>query len=345
MPQEAPRPPPRRLVDVHMHYLPACYREALDRAGLMRLDGGMPVPAWSEDLALQTMDRIGIETALLSVSSPSIRFVAGETERRLCRDVNLAGADLVHRRPDRFGLFVTIPLPDVEAALAEIAFGLDELGMDGVIIETNIRGVYLGDDRLAPVFDELNRRKATVFLHPTSPACFESVGLGRPAPMIEFPMDTTRSVVDLIYSGTLRRCPDIKMIVPHGGGVLPSLVHRIAAFATRPFMNQRLSSEAEVFDTLAKLYYDVVQSGHEAALYPLRKLAPTSQLLFGSDWPFGAAEGVERNLQRLTESLTEAEICDVVRNNAHRLFPRLAPSGPVQCTCGAGRAEDGPGAA
>lgn len=327
-------PSPRRFIDVHMHYLPACYREALHKAGMSTLDGGIPIPTWSEDLALQTMDRLGIETAILSVSSPSVRFVQGEAERELCRAVNLAGADLVRRRPDRFGLFVTLPLPDLDAAMAEIEFGLDELGMDGVILDTNVRGIYLGDERLAPVFDELNRRAATIFLHPTAPACFSELGLGRPAPLIEFPMDTTRTVVDLLYSGTLGRCRDMKLIVPHGGGALPLLAPRIAAFATRAFMPQRLESEAEVFEALARLYYDIVQSGHPAAIGALRQVVPITQLLFGSDWPFSMPDGVARNIERLSANTSADEFATIARDNALRLFPRLAGHA-AGCGCGA----------
>jgi predicted TIM-barrel fold metal-dependent hydrolase len=316
-----------RLVDVHAHFLPDCYREALAAAGLQTLDGGIPIPQWSEDLALKAMDELFIETAMISLSSPSVRFVEGEAERDLCRKVNLIGADLAARRPDRFGFFATLPFTDEDSALAEAAFALDELETDGVIIETNIRGVYLGDQRLAPLFEELNRRAAVVFLHPTSPACMAAIGLGRPAPMIEFPMDTTRTVVDMIYAGTLKRCPDMKLIVSHGGGALPVLAARFAV--DRPYVPQRPKDEAEVFDTLASLYYDVVQSCHEAPLAALRKIAPVDRLLFGSDMPFTKINGVTRNLERLHASdFSDADLRRIGRENAHRLFPRL------QLACG-----------
>jgi predicted TIM-barrel fold metal-dependent hydrolase len=241
--------------------------------------------------------------------------------------VNEAGRQLIDNRPGRFGFFASLPMPDVDAALAEMAYALDELGVDGIILETNINGEYLGSPRFAPVIAELNRRGATVFLHPTSPACLAQLGLGRPAPLLEFPLDTTRAIVDLLYSRTLQANPDIKVIVPHGGAALPALVARIAAFANLPIIEPRPASEAEVFETLARLYYDVALSAHPVAMAGLRRIAPLSQILFGSDWPFTPEIGGARNIHQLTEGLGEAELLAIGRANAERLFPRLAIAG------------------
>lgn len=311
-------------IDVHAHFLPAFYCEALAKAGLATVDGGMPIPAWSAAAALEMMDRQEIATAMVSLSSPSTHFLPQAERAALCRQVNEAGAALVREHPGRFGYFASLPMPDVEAALAEIAYVFDRLGVDGVILETNSDGEYLGSPRFAPIFAELNRRGAAVFLHPTSPACFQQVGLGRPAPLLEFPLDTTRTVVDLIYSRRLQENPDLKVIVPHGGAALPALVARIAAFANLPFINPRPLGEAEVFETLEKLYYDVALSGHPSALDGLRRIAPLSQILFGSDWPFTPEMGVARNIHQLAGALSESDARAIARENALRVFPRLA---------------------
>jgi predicted TIM-barrel fold metal-dependent hydrolase len=313
-------------IDVHAHFLPDVYAQALARAGLTTLDGGFPVPRWSAAAAIEMMDRQEIATAIVSLSSPSAHFLPPAERPALVAAVNDAGAELVRSHPGRFGYFATLPAPDVEASLTELRRAFDELGADGVTLQTNTDGVYLGAPAFAPIFAELNRRQATLFLHPTSPPCFEAPGLGRPAPLLEFPLDTTRTIVDLIYTRTLQTHPDIKVIVPHGGAALPALVARIAAFAAVPFIAPRPASEAEVFETLERLYYDVALSAHPVPFAALRRIAPITQILFGSDWPFTPEPGVARNTQQLTQAnaLTEAEARAVARENAERVFPRLA---------------------
>ncbi len=311
-------------IDVHAHFLPDFYCEALAKAGLRSVDGGMPIPAWSAEAMLAMMDRQQIATAMVSLSSPSTHFLPQAGRAALCRQVNEAGRALVDAHPGRFGFFASLPMPDAAAALDEIAFAFDRLGVDGVILETNSDGEYLGSPRFAPIFEELNRRRATVFLHPTSPACFEQVALGRPAPLLEFPLDTTRTIVDLLYSRTLQTNPDLKVIVPHGGAALPALVARIAAFANLPFITPRPLGEEEVFQTLERLYYDVALSGHPIVLDGLRRIAPVGQILFGSDWPFTPEPGVARNIQQLSASgLSDADLRAIARDNAARVFPRL----------------------
>lgn len=312
-------------IDVHQHFLPEVYVEALSKAGLRTLDGGMPIPVWSAQAAIEMMDRQEIATAMISLSSPSTHFLESARRPGLVREVNAAGAALMAAHPGRFGFLATLPMPDVEASLAEMRHAFEVRGVDGVILETNIDGAYLGAPAFAPIFAELNRRKATLFLHPTSPACFEAVALGRPAPLLEFPFDTTRTLVDLLYSRTLQTRPDIKLIVPHGGAALPALVARIAAFAGLPFITPRPVSEAEVFETLARLYYDVALSAHPVAFAGLQRLAPVSQILFGSDWPFTPEAGVARNIRQLAENgLSDADLQAIARENALRVFPRLA---------------------
>jgi predicted TIM-barrel fold metal-dependent hydrolase len=313
-------------IDVHAHFLPQCYTDALAARGITKLDGGMPIPAWSADAALKTMDKFEIETAIISLSSPSTHFLPVEEKPDLCRKVNLAGHALMTEHGDRFGFFASLPLPDIDRALAEVAYAFDELHVDGVVLETNINGVYLGVPQFAPLFQELNRRRAVVFLHPTSPSCLAQLSPGRPAPLLEFPLDTTRTIVDLLYHRTIQTNPDIKFIVPHGGAALPALVARIAAFANVPFIEPRPASEPEVFETLARLYYDTALSAHPIALAALKRLAPITQILFGSDWPFTPEMGVARSIHQLVNDnkLPDNELAAIVRTNAERLFPRLA---------------------
>jgi predicted TIM-barrel fold metal-dependent hydrolase len=314
---------PAGRIDVHAHYLPPAYRETLRDAGVTELDGGIPVPNWSAESALAMMGRFDIATQLLSVSSPSVQFVEGVAAKKLARAVNEAGADYVRAHRGRFGLFATLPLADVPGSLDEIAFAFDRLGADGVVMETNTHGSYLGDPRLDPVFDELNRRRAVVFLHPTSPACFEALSLGRPAPVIEFPFDTTRAAVNLVFSGTTKRCPDIKFILPHAGGTLPFLVQRIVG---RNRLSASAMDPAEALAEMRRFYCDTAGSANEHAIPSLRQLVPVTQILFGSDFPFTPEPAIERFVEFLDSSnlFTAEERQAIAHDNALKLFPRLA---------------------
>ncbi len=310
-------------IDVHAHFLPPVYYDALREAGLRELDGGIPVPSWKVEDSLAMMDRQGIATQMLSISSPSIHFVSDDKAYRLARAVNEAGADYVRAHRGRFGLFATLPLPDIAASLAEIAYAFDRLGADGVVMMTNINGIYLGDPRLDPVFDELNRRKSVVFLHPTSPACFEALAMGRPAPVIEFPFDTTRAAVNLVFSGTTKRCPEIKFILPHAGGTLPFLVQRIVG---RNRLSASVMDPAEAFAEMRRFYCDTAGSANAHAIPSLRQLVPITQILFGADFPFTPEPAIAGFVEFLGRSnlFTDEERAAIADGNARRLFPRLA---------------------
>jgi 6-methylsalicylate decarboxylase len=310
-------------IDVHAHYLPTVYYDALRDAGVTKLDGGIPIPRWTIEESLGMMDRCHTATQILSLSSPSVQFVRGPAVARLARAVNEAGAAYVKAHPGRFGLFATLPLEDVAASLAEIAVAFDNLGADGIVLMTNAHGIYLGSEALEPVFDELNRRRAVVFLHPTSPACFEALSLGRPAPMIEFPFDTTRAAVNLVFSGTTRRCPEIKFILPHAGGTLPFLVQRIirASSTVSAGMNP-----TEALAEMQRFYCDTAGAANGHAIPALRRLIPVTQILFGGDFPFTPEPTVGDYVAflRSTDLFTDGERVAVARGNALKLFPRLA---------------------
>jgi predicted TIM-barrel fold metal-dependent hydrolase len=309
-------------LDVHAHYLPEPYRRALANAGHVQPDGMPQIPAWSAEEHVALMDRLGIATSLLSVSSPGVHLAAGGTATRdLAREVNDAGRRAVVDHPGRFGLLGSLPLPDVDAAMAEIAHCVDALRVDGFVLLTNVGGTYLGDPDWDPVFGELDRRGARVLIHPTSPVCWEQTSFGRPRPMLEFLFDTTRAVVNLVLNGTVARHPDLRLIVPHAGATLPVIADRVAGFA----LLLGTDPSIDVLRDLAGLHYDLAGTPIPRQLDALLALTTLEHLHYGSDFPFTPDFVAEIASQRLdTAGDPPGSLTDVLRANTERLFPRLA---------------------
>jgi len=308
-------------VDVHAHCLPPGYREKAN-AALKDFDGMPYVPDWEPEATVAMMDRQGIATAMLSVSSPGIHFGNDEAARGLARSVNETAARVVEDYRGRFGSFASLPLPDVDGALEEIRYALDVLKADGFVMLTNFGGIYLGDARFDPIFDELNRRKAVIFIHPTSPPCWQHIALGFPRPMIEFPFDSTRAVTNLVMSGTLERCPSLRIIVPHAGGTLPFLARRIAAFAALRRNLEGTGPKGGFIAALQRLFYDTASASGDNLLASLLTLVDSSRILFGSDYPFAPEPAVEQTIKELNSSrlLSDDDRRAMERDNAKRLL-------------------------
>jgi 6-methylsalicylate decarboxylase len=311
-------------IDVHAHLVPPNWRE-VPAAAAPLLRG---FASWSIPSALEMMDRQGIATAVLSMVFWSGLFADADDQaaaRRRARSSNELAAEAIRSHPDRFGAFACLPLPDVDGALAEIDYGLGELGLDGVVLLTNANGVYLGDSRLDPVFDELNRRSAVVFLHPTSPACADRTSLGYAPSLIEFVFDTTRAITHLVLSGTLERCPDLRLIVPHAGGTIPFLADRIALIASRFVPGSADRAPAGVNAYLKKLYYELAISTSPHTLASVLRIAAPDHLLFGGDFPALFEDDIQSLIQALADSplLQPGHLEMIQRRNALQLFPRL----------------------
>lgn len=271
-----------RRVDAHVHLVPEGYRSELEARGLLP----SPLPAWSEEVLDAFLTRHAIDAAVLSLAPPGVWFGDRGLARALAREVNERTAGLVAASPTRFAGLAVLPLPDVGDALAELSHALDVLHLDGVVLLSNVDGRYPGDPTWAPLMDELHRRGAYVLLHPTAPP--GAVPLPRyPIWLHEFPFDTTRAVIDLIWSGTLARCPGIRLQVPHLGGTAPFLAHRIASLAAREPEAAAAAPEGALAH-LHRLFYDTGLSNHADVVRATTAVAPLEQVVFGTDWPYAA---------------------------------------------------------
>jgi predicted TIM-barrel fold metal-dependent hydrolase len=306
-------------IDVHSHFLPGCYTAALSAAGHAPPDGIAELPAWTATGHVALMDRVGIATAMLSISSPGVHFGDDVAARALARQVNDEGHRTVREHPDRFGLLASLPVPDLNGSIAEIRYCYDHLGVDGVVLLTNVGGTYLGDPALEPIFDELDRHQARIFVHPTSPACWPGTSLGRPRPMLEFLFDTTRAVVNLVLNGTVARHPDLAFIIPHAGAALPVIADRVAAFAT---VLADVDPEADVMRDLARLHYDLAGFPVPRQLDALFSCTAMEHLHYGSDYPFTPGYVVELCAQALaTAGDPPGSVAGTLAANTRRLFP------------------------
>jgi predicted TIM-barrel fold metal-dependent hydrolase len=334
-------------IDVHHHYVTPGLVEQLAQVGVHHI-GGAPVPAWTLDDSLAMMDRHEIAAALLSVPVP-LQFGDIAASRRMTRSLNEFGAHCVARAPERFGLLATLPLPDVEGALDEIAYAFDVLGTDGIALLSNHGGVYLGDACFDPVFAELDRRGAVVHVHPavfTGRRIATDPHAGSPVPtlepsLLEFVFDTTRAVANLVVSGALARYPRMRLILAHAGGVVPYLRDRIldrkpilrrVAAGPPPSQEELVglmkTGLRETRQRLRDLYYDTALSTDEVVLRAVSEVAPVSHVLLGTDFPFAQDIGASLAIDALARyrGFDRDDRRAIEASNAAGLFPRLAPS-------------------
>jgi predicted TIM-barrel fold metal-dependent hydrolase len=315
----APAPP--RRIDVHHHFLPPLLQQAANERNLLN----PMLRTLSVNRSLEEMDRNGVASSVLSVPNPGSWFGDVALARRIARDANEHGARIVADNKGRFGLFATLTVPDVEGSVAETAYAFDVLKADGIQMWTSYGDFWLGDPRLTPLLEELNRRKAVVYVHPTTASCCGRLVPEAPITMIEYGTDTTRAIASLILSGAAARFPEIRWIFSHAGGTTPFLYERFvfqgAAQARTPEGAAKIPNG--VLHELKRLHYDTAQSANPYALEPLKRLVPMTQIVLGSDFPY---RGIDENVKGLAESgvFSPAELQAVERGNAARLLPRLA---------------------
>ena len=309
-------------IDVHHHILPPDYVAAVGdgRIGPLILAGR--TPEWTPEMSVEAMDRNGIATAVTSISAPGLWFGDDAQSVRLARLCNDYAAAIRRDHPGRFGLFASLPLPDVDASLAEIEYALDVLGADGIGLLTSYGDRYPGDAAFAPVFDELDRRGAAVYFHPTDAPCSQCLK-DIPAATLDFPFDTTRAVTSLLFSGTFARCRDIRFVFSHAGGTVPFLAERIARLGARPGFREQVPDG--VVAELERLHYDTALSANRLAFASLLALVTPDKVLFGSDYPFAPEATMTATVEGLAGLGLDADVLrGIERDNALALFPQLA---------------------
>jgi 6-methylsalicylate decarboxylase len=314
-------------IDVHSHFLPEPYVRAMEASGIRNVDG-FPLPRWTVESHLEAMDAGGVQSCVVSISSPGLAFQRGAAARDLARSINEAARDIVRSHPRRFGAFAVLPLPDVAGALSEIAYALDTLELDGIGLLSNYDGRYLGDPEFAPVFEEIDRRGVTVFVHPTVPPGFDGLrlGLDLPGPAIEYMFDTTRMVASMVGWGRLAQCSHLRLIAPHGGGTVPYLWQRIRVFLARLGNQPAGTDHRQLGELMRRLYFDVTFANAAPVLTLLRSLVPPTQILAGFDFPFMPAPNMAATIRAVGSyaGWSDEERSLVAGDNAKRLFPRLA---------------------
>jgi 6-methylsalicylate decarboxylase len=307
---------PRRI-DIHMHFAPPRWITLANQ-------GERTWKGWTPARAIEEMDRAHVASALIAITMPGLTLPAITTvdaRRGLARECNDYGAKMVSDYPGRFGLFAMLPMLDVDGSLREIEYVFDTLKADGIGLMTSYEDKWLGDPIFAPIFQELNRRKAIVYTHPTMPSCCVVPEVSNA--ITELGTDTTRTIMSLIVNKAPSLYPNIPFIFSHAGGIMPFVIERILGrtniaklIATPPAPNSLLYE-------LKHFYYDTAGSDNPVSMAGLRKIVPVSQILFGTDFPYGKiAEDAVKNLQECGV-FNARELRAIDRENALRLLPRF----------------------
>ena len=310
-----------RRIDLHHHFMPPLFEQtARAHKKFIPALEGLSIAG-----SLETMDRNDVQTAILSMPSPGVWYDDVPLARHLARTNNEYAARAISDHPGRFGMFASLPLPDVEGSLVEAAYALDVLKADGIHMWTSYGDFWLGDPRLRPLLEELNRRKAVVYTHPTTPNCCGNLMPGIPTFLIEYGTDTSRTIASLVFSGAAHAYPDIRWIFSHAGGTMPFLVERYLLQGRLLKNNPKAMEKIPngVMYELQRMRFETAQAANPYVLGPLTRLVPKTQIFFGTDYPY---RDIADNIQGLADCglLSPAELLDVERSNAVRLFPRLA---------------------
>jgi predicted TIM-barrel fold metal-dependent hydrolase len=323
---QTPAPAPARtLIDIHHHYFPAELMTVMQawQAKHGQPPIGGPIAAWTPQRSLAEMDATGIQTSILSLASThGVWFEADpKTIPALVRSCNEYAAKMVRDYPGRFGMFAALPMPDVAASLTEMKYAFDTLKADGIGIPTSFGDKWPGDKSFEPLWAELNKRKAMVVFHPYAPNCCGSLQPGIAESYLEYPYDTGRTFMSLMFGGMLAKYKDVKWTFCHGGGALPVLLGRIMTLAQNSREKLDVIAPEGIEAMLQSMYFDTANATYAPTFDALAAAVPITQIMFGTDYPY--VTGKQNLSELLKDGLSPADLAAVERGNAMRLIPRL----------------------
>ncbi|MFZ0423511.1 MAG: amidohydrolase family protein [Xanthobacteraceae bacterium] len=313
-----------KLIDTHHHFYPPAYQKTqIDWEDQRKVPHFAVQTAWTPQNDIEAMDKNGVTTSILSLAStPGVWFDEGASKAHdmalLCCDF---AAQMVRDHPGRYGLFAPLSMMDIDLTLKEIEYAFDTLKADGVNLQTNYGDKWLGNAVYKPVLEELNRRKAVVYVHPLVASCCANLSVGTFPAVIEVPHDTTRTIVSLLLSGSFAQQRDIRWLFSHAGGTIPMLAGRIEAFYDQRARSPGGFAPDGIEAELRRLYYDTANATHPASMAALTKLVPVSQITYGTDYPYFPLNQID-NLRQL--NLAPADLEAITSGNAARLLPRLS---------------------
>ena len=311
-----------RLIDVHAHAFSAEYIDLLDElgagddvVGIARMVLAEASPAGVGE-RLHVMDHSGVDRQILSMSAATPYFDDAASAVRAARFINDEHAGQCRAYPPRFAFFAVLPMPHVDASLEELRRALDELGAAGVTFTTSIRVRSLADPAFAPVFAELDRRAAVVFLHPPGLACASPIiRESKLAWSIGAPIEDAVCALQMMKAGFPRRYPRLKIILPHLGGFLPFLRYRLERNPER-----QMPGEDPPSLQMRKFWYDTANGDPDALLASIKTYG-IDRMLFGTDYPYWTGDSYDRAVEYLTEAgLSEDELAAIRYRNAEALF-------------------------
>lgn len=312
----------KTLIDTHSHFYPPSYlAQQLEWEGKRNIPPFKPMVDWSPAHLIELMDKAGIRTSVMSLAStPGLWFDAGPENAaktvRVCQDFV---AKMRQDYPGRFGVFAPLSMMNTDVTLKEVEYVFDTLKADGINLQTNYGDKWLGDPAYQPILEELNRRKAVVYVHPLVAACCGRLSVGAFPAVIEVPHDTTRTVTSLLLSGSFARFRDIKWIFSHAGGTIPMLAGRIDAFYGKSPKAKEIAPDG-IFAELARQYYDTANATSAQSMAALLTLVPASHVTYGTDWPYFPLDQI-KNLEKL--GLPPNDLKAIESGTAMSLLPKL----------------------